>query len=135
VAATEGLDDETRVAERLDVPEQPEVVTERAGQQRDVRDVRADARGAPLQRRSRKAIRGRPSTIQPSCPTVGERNVAGLDVWVLRTKRAAWTSSLSTTTVPSPAASGAAATATAASRFAGPSGPARVVLEVPAVLA
>ena len=45
-----------------------------------------------------------------------------LVVWALRTNRAAWISSLSTTKQPSPRACGLAATVTAARRLAGPSG-------------
>ena len=67
-----------------------------------------------------------PSRTCPIGPRSGETNVAVLEVCVLRTYRAAWISSANTTSAPRPRDSEDAATWTAATRFAGPSGPGRV---------
>ena len=69
---------------------------------------------------------GSPSTTRPIGPVAGEANALGLIVCVLRTQRAAWISSDITTRQPRSCACGLAATWTAASRFAGPSAPARL---------
>ena len=58
----------------------------------------------------------------------------GLVLCVLRTCRAAWISSANTTSAPRPRACGVAATCKAASRFAGPSGPASVGLRIAPVM-
>ncbi len=73
---------------------------------------------------------GRPSTSRPSGPALGEANVAVLVLWVLRTNRAAWTWSLNATRAPSPRKAVLAATWTAASRLAAPSGPAIAGLRI-----
>ena len=52
---------------------------------------------------------GRPSTIRPIGPAFGDANVDVLVLCVLRTNRAAWIWSLSTTRAPSPRSSGLAA--------------------------
>jgi hypothetical protein len=68
-------------------------------------------------------ITGWPSLSQPIGPVSRDPKADGLDVCVLATKRAAWISSLKTTSTPSPRATVLAATWMAASRFAGPSAP------------
>jgi hypothetical protein len=65
-----------------------------------------------------------PSTSRPTGPPSAETKAATLVVWVLRTRAAAWISSVNATSTPRPRAAGSAATVSAASRFAGPSAPA-----------
>ena len=77
---------------------------------------------APAHGRSSSA--GGPRSTRPTGPAAGEPKATGLVESTLRAWRAAWTSPPNTTSAPKPAASGAAATATASSRFAGPSAPA-----------
>ena len=78
------------------------------------------------QRGGRVSTTARPSATTPSGPAGGLMNAVTLVVWAFCTNRAAWISSPNTTTHPRPRACGLAATATAASRLAGPSAPARV---------
>src|SRR5262245_27227817 len=94
--------------------------------------ARTRATGAPgassgtdrgRRRGGRTMIPMRPSVTRPRGPHRGELNAAGLDVSVLRTKRAAWISSFITTTQPRSRAAVEVATRTAASRLAGPSAP------------
>ena len=68
-------------------------------------------------------ITGCPSLSRPIGPVWRDWNADGFEVWVLETSRAAWISSLKTTSTPSPRATPLTATCTAARRFAGPSAP------------
>ena len=86
--------------------------------------TRGDAGAAPATCRRTplpRSIRTRPSSTWPNEPTLGLLNVVNAVAWVLLTSSAGSIVPASVTTTPTSRALGAAATATASRRLAGPS--------------